>query len=410
MSLLAVCGFESGAAPVTASHAAEGGPANAGALTLLGTAGAIQTSGARSGTRHLRAAANAQSVNRFSVTHVDGRRYWMGCAFRISASPTTAVNIFSNSSATIRVNTSRQLELRTSVTIGTSGVLTVNQWYYIELMLNVSTTLTEDIQGWLDGVSFGQQLATEYSAALANNWDFGPQAAYGTSVNMDFDDIYILDDQGSAPLNTRLDQPKIVSSFPTSDVSRDAGWEDSDDTTTNLFQSVDNQPPVGIAPVAGAGVADRQVKNAISTTTENVVFDLQSADALGIDADDTILATQLITTHGLDSATSTTSCTHQIITGDGHPGTSEASFDPNAASGTWPTNWINGRTLIQSPTITDRSVSPQVEIGKRTAATRVVAVAQVRIDWIYLPVTAGPFVPKPQPRIYSDAVHRASRH
>jgi len=394
LSLLLACGPGSGSAPAAAvTSPAEGG---AGATVQgLTTAPTVQAGGLQTGGSAFkyRAAPNVVSATRIGITTVDNRKYIMGAAFRIStAAPSVACRLLARNDYDIRITTSRTLEVRVGgVLIGSaSAALTLGQTYYIELAITANSAGNDYVEGWLNGVSFASSSGTNLSTLLGNNFDFGANTtAYGATVVIEWSDFYVVDDQGSAPCNDRLNQPKIPSSFPTSDVSRDAGWEDSDDTTTNLYQSVDNTPPVGIAPVAGAGAADKMVKNAISTTTENVVFDLQSANTVGIDADDTILATQLVTSHGLDSATSTTSCTHQIVAGNGHPGTSEASFDPNLASGTWPTNWLVGRTITENPTITDRSVSPRVEIGKRTATTRVVAVCQVRIDWIFLPVVGG---------------------
>lgn len=361
-------------------------------MQSLTNAVTIQTGSPRSGSYLYRAASNVVSAIRVAITTVDNRTYWMGMGFKIStASPSTATRILVRNDYDIRITTSRTLEVRVGgVLIGSaSAALTLGQWYYIELAMTANSAGNDYVEGWLDGVSFASSSGSNLSTLLGNNFDFGPNTtAYGATVVMEMDDMYITDDQNSAPVNTRLNQPKIVTSLPTSDTSRDAGWTDNDNTTSNLFQSVDNRPPVAVAPASGAGSADLEIKNAASTTTDNVVFAMQSADTVGIDSNDTIIATQLVCTHGLSSATSTTSTSQQIVANDGHPGTSEENFDANAASGTWPTGWIVGRTLTENPSVTDRTVSPSVEIGKRTATTRVVGVGQVRIDWIYLPVTA----------------------
>ena len=393
MGVLTLYGAESGAAPVVAAnHPAEAGNAGAGSVQGLGTAGTIQTTTPRSGARCWRAASNLASQLRFNIgTHVDGRSYWMGTAFRIqTASPSAAVNILANADAAIRINTSRQLELRAlSTTVATSSALSLNVWYYIELGFNMVAAGNDTIEGWLDGISWGSQSGSSYTSTLGSNMDFGPSAAYGATVIMEFDDIYVTDDQGSAPVNTRLDQPKLVSSFPVGDISR-TDWTDYDNTTTNLYQSLDNTPPVPVAPLSSAQTADIGIKDSVSSTTANYVCEVSSANEVGIDNDDSILATALICTHGLDSATGTTVTSQQILPNNGHPDTGESNWDANAASGTWPTGWICGRSLTQAPTITDRSVRPQVEIGKRTAITRIPAVGQARIDWLYKPVTAAP--------------------
>lgn len=392
MALLFASGAESGHGPAAATTSAAEGHSSA-TMQGLTTAPTIQTGSPRSGTYLYRAASNVVSAHRVAITAVDGRTYWMGMAFKIStASPSVTTRIMVRNDYDIRITTSRTLQLRVAGTqIGSdSAALTLGQWYYIEMGHTANSAGNDYAEAWLDGASFASSSGTNLSTLLGNNFDFGPNTtAYGATVVMEWDDFYITDDQGSAPCNTRLNQPKIVTSLPTSDTSRDAGWTDSDNTTTNLFQTVDNRPPDGIAPLSSAQAADKMIKNAASTTTQNVVFAMQSANTVGIDSDDTVLATQLVCSHGLDSATSTTVTSQQIVANNGHPGTSEDNYDANAASGTWPTGWLVGRTITENPSITDRSVSPSVEIGKRTAATRICAVAQARIDWLYLPVTAA---------------------
>lgn len=362
----------------------------------LTTAPTIQTGSPRSGTYLYRAASNVVSACRVVITAVDNRTYWMGMAFKIStASPSVTTRIMVRNDYDIRMTTSRTLELRVGgVLIGSaSAALNLGQWYYIEMGHTANSAGNDYAEAWLDGVSFASSSGTNLSTLLGNNFEYGPNTtAYGATVVMEWDDFYLTDDQGSAPCNTRLNQPKIVASFPTSDTSRDAGWTDNDNTTTNLFTSVDNTPPVGVLPATGAGTADLMVKNAASTTTDNVVFAATSAAAAGIDEDDLILATQLVCSHGLSDATATTSTSQQIVGNNGHPDTGETNFDANAISGNWPTNWIVGRIITENPTIADRSVAPSIEIGKRTATTRVVAVSQARIDWIYRQIAGIPNV------------------
>lgn len=388
MALLFASGAESGHAPAAATTSAAEGGAGA-TMQSLTNAVTIQTGSPRSGTYLYRAASNVVSAIRVGITTTDNRKYFMGMAFKIStASPSTATRILVRNDYDIRITTSRTLQLRVAGTqVGSdSAALTLGQWYYIEMAHTANSAGNDYAEAWLDGVSFASSSGTNLSTLLGNNFDFGPNTtAYGATVVMEWDDFYVCDETGSAPCNDRLNQPKIVSSFPTSDTSRDAGWTDSDNTTTNLFQTVDNKPPDGIAPLSSAQAADKMIKNAANNATDNVVFGMQSAVTVGITGTDHILATQLVCSHGLDSATSTTNCSQQIVGNNGHPGTSESNFDANAASGTWPTGWLVGRIITENPAITDRTVSPSVEIGKRTAATRIVAVAQARIDWIYRP-------------------------
>lgn len=402
MSRLSSLGGESGAAPAstTATHPAEGGISGAGSWVFLGNAMTIQgqTLVPRSGQYFLRAASNLQSIIRTNIgTHVDGRLYVQGMGFRLSgANPGTAVDIIANSDSAIRINTNGTLNLRAAgVNVGSATpALQLGIWYYIELAHIITAAGNDYIEGWLNGISFAQQSGSSFSATLGSNCDFGPSAAYGASTTMDFDDIYVLDDQGSSPWNDRLGPKiKIVASMPVADISRDAGWTDNDNTTTNLWESINNRPPVAVTPAAAAGTADTQIKNAASTTTDNYVTEMQSAREAGVGPEDIIIASVLVTSHGIDSATSTTVTSHQILANNGHPGTTETNWDPNLASTNWPTNWTPGRTVTENPAIIDEETRPQVEIGKRTAATRVASVAQVRIDWIYL---EGDHTPSPK--------------
>jgi hypothetical protein len=401
VTLLADLGSESGAAPpsLTVTHPAEGGITGAGSWVFLGNALTIVSDGSSpSGRHHLRCASNLQSIARTNIgTHVDGRLYVQGMRFKVSvANPTTAVDIIANADSALRINTNGTLNVRaTGANVGSaSPALVLGKWYYLELAHIITAAGNDYIEGWLDGISIASQSGSSFSATLGSNMDFGPGAAYGASTVMEIDDVYVIDDQGAAPFNGRLGPGfRILSSMPVADISRDAGWTDNDLSTTNLFASVDNRPPVALTPAAGAGTADTQIKNSASTTTDNYVAEMQSAREAGVGPEDTIIGTNLVTTHGIDSATATTVTSHQILANNGHPGTTEANWDPNLAATAWPTNWTPGRTITQNPVIVDPHTRPQVEIGKRTAATRVASVGQIRIDWL---IIEGEHTPSPR--------------
>lgn len=361
-------------------------------FSSLGTTPIIQNSGARSGNHCFRAAPNAQSQMRINAGRTDGLGLWVGAGFKMSTSFPSVnqrihsvgggglLDVFLTTAGDIIVQFSGVTQATVAVSLGT--------YFYVEMFSMISVAGNDTWEVWLDDTQIYARSGNNDTATLFTNNDFGPHAAYGTSRTLDWDDVYILDTNGSAPVNERLGMPKIVSSFPVGDISR-TDWTDYDNSTSNLYQSLDNRPPNPVGPTSGVQTADIGIKDPVSSTTANYVCEVSSANEVGIDADDTIIATQLVLTHGLDSATSTTVTSQQILANNGHPGTSETNNDANAASSTWPTNWVVGKTLTESPSITDRSVRPQVEIGKRTATTRIPAVGQARIDWLYKPVTGG---------------------
>lgn len=387
MTLLTYSGCEGGAIN-TWSTAAQISEDLGTGISQGGSAPTASTTTPRSGDYCWRAAANAQTQIRLNKGRVDGRHYFVGVAFRFSTSfPSALLTVLTNQFVLIRVTTGgvMQMESPAATIVGSTQQLTLGQWYYVELQSMIRAAAAEEIRWWLDGVEMGSSTA-EGTTTLSSNFDIGPAIAYGASREIDIDDIYMTDDQGTAPFNTRLGPISVWTSLPISDVGGGAAsWTKGDGTTTtNKFSAIDNRPPIGEATTSAT--VESQLENAASTTTDNQQFNFESLNTAGVPANHDVLATRLVAQTSGSSLTGTTDGSLEIISGNGHPAVAEATQDwiPTAVGAAYATGWhmrvhpAAGPTL--QPTIVDRSVSPVVEIGKRIASTRVLAICQLRLD------------------------------
>lgn len=390
--------------------------------TPLGTTPTIVGGGfQRSGVGCFKAAANAQSQNRRAITKVDGRGYFYQIAYRIdTAFPSSTVTIAANPNFwQLRMNTSGQLIFAddTPTQIGSaSAAVTLGTYFVVEIFALCNTAADDTVEVRLNGVTFVS--ATQaISAVLGNNFDVGPQAAYGASREIYWDDVVVNDDQGAAPSNTWPGSARVVSSLPISDQSR-TDWTDANGGTSNLWDCLNNRAPEGTVLTLGTP-ATKQIRNAVSSATGNLVVNMQSMNAAGVGSSDDILGTSLRAICSCDSGTATNGSL-EILATNGHPAQAESSVDwttPGVA-GTYPSGWQNppislpvssGIDVMSAPSITDRSVSPRVEIGKRTATTRALGVCQCRLDICYRPAAVAAVDRKPIVRSLQQARNRASR-
>src|SRR5262249_20714242 len=138
---------------------------------------------------------------------------------------------------------------------------------------------------------------------------------------------------------------KIVLLKPISDNARGANWVGGAGGTTNLWDAIDNTPPVGGASAAGTNTS--QTHNGTKATTGNYDVNLTSYTTSGIGACDSI--TLVV---GLWNAGG--AATGSVVSIQSNPALGSTSTLSTSTPGTYPTgwNWISDSTIqtVYSPT------------------------------------------------------------
>ncbi len=176
--------------------------------------------------------------------------------------------------------------------------------------------------------------------------------------------------------------------LPISDNARAAKWvagSNATTATTNLWEGVNNTPPVGTA-------SSNAVTAAISHTgggagNEDYDANMTTYSTAGINSFDTVNAIQAVFAHGEDISTGTKTLTFGVKSNPA--GSFETNFSAggdSGACGTWPTTWTLTRgTVISTPSVTVGS-SPVMTARRPSTDTRS---ADVCFMGMYVDYTAG---------------------
>lgn len=378
MARILTCGYE--------QQTIVAGTNNAEGQNYWNSGGSIETTVVRSGSASYLCDAAAEfsrwtALNAKFSTALD-RWYYLRAYVRMSAAPTANTTVFDvfNTSGTptptqricnVQLLTTGKLRLRgkTTTTISPDSLtLSADTWYRVELGFRVPSAggATGSLRLWVDGALQATSDTTDIFALPLDHIYVG--AAAGTpGVSLYFDDVALNDGDASGNQDGLPGPGKIVLLKPTSDVSR-TGWTDGNGGTSNLFDSLDNIPPVGEA--TSGTTATSQIEDGNSNTTDTYVADLQSYTTGGIVATDTVVLTQVLAVHGNSTTTARTIGFQQTS----NPSGAEIVPASVAAAGTYPTGWITDRSVaVYSPSVT-LGTSPQLTVRKATASTDVAAV------------------------------------
>lgn len=325
-----------------------------------------------------------------------GKRLFYRMYFRKSADVASTQQLFRVGSGfaspfiTLQINSSGQIIISAPTTaspIGSpSSALNNNQWYRIEFSYLINTGAADDSAELLiDGTSVASGTGLTIATSGPGSWEWvRPTTA---SVNWDWDDFAVNDDTGSAPHNTYPGEGNILLAIPVSD-SQVGSWTGGAGGTTNLFNALDNTPPLG-------------------TGAETDATQIESADSSGDNATDEYRATiESYTTAGLPSGATVNYVQPTVITGeDVSTGSKDISFAVNSNPAIGATastvnggavdvignnlaGWYNYFGLVaNSPSITP-GTSPILAIRKTDTGTRVLSVCAAGIYFDYT-VAAG---------------------
>jgi hypothetical protein len=281
------------------------------------------------------------------VSHVDlpttGNWRRLRVRFTVLPSVTRAFVGTSGVSAALRIKTDGTVEYRNSAStlIGTSvtALTDTARWYTVEWLSSSSSSSLVRLR--IDG--FDEVTTADTSTFSAS---VGTADTAAATYTMYVDD-YVTDNAGfPGPGAVRL-------LLPISDNARAALWVAGSNATTstsNLWEGVNNLPPVGTAtslPVAN-GISHEG--GAAGSTDDYDANMTRYADA-GIRAGATINAMQAICVHAEDISTGAKLLTMSVKSNPAQ-GAFETNFTAGngSAAGTYPTNWVLKRgTIISNP-------------------------------------------------------------
>ncbi len=229
-------------------------------LGTVGTAG-IDTSNQRSGGACYSFAPSGDNRVTYALSGVAGRVYSMRvglrfssvapsvnsfvCAFRHSVTEIVAPTLHTDGTVSLWNNIA-------AVDVGTnSPALSANTYYLFEVQLSVPAAGNGTVSWRIlnsDGTTFhtgatasSQNVGTSAIARV----DFGHLTSGDTVVTVYGDDFAVNDDQGASQTGYP-GQGKVYFLTPTSD-SSNTGFTDQAGGTTNLYDAVDNTPPIGVS-------------------------------------------------------------------------------------------------------------------------------------------------------------------
>lgn len=341
---------------------------------------------AHGGTKVLKCDSTASNLTAVAVMTLPAltasATYWLRAYFCFSALPTTSQQIMSllgtfgqaqGIAATITSTGKMRLVQRIdSVQLGSDSAATVtansSTWYRVELkaVLNASSQIT-DCELQLDGVSVAT--ATGLTLTSSTGSFVGWSGAPGASKSVYVDDY---------AMNRTLSgtawpgDGKIVLLKPTSD-GQAGSWTGGVGGVTNLFNAVDNTPPVGTATETDTSQIE-SIDASGDNATDEYRANVGTPISAGIGSGDTFTAALPVLNHGEDIATGTKTGTFGIQTPTGLSQQTFTFGNDVAALGTYPTGWIWSPGVVLEAAVITPSTSIVLGVRKTDTGTRVASV------------------------------------
>lgn len=228
-----------------------------------------------------------------------------------------------------------------------SAAVTDSTWHRVELSYTIdSGGLITAAEFLLDGTSIGTFSGSVSGSVTGFNPFFGYQAAPGANFVAYFDDAARNDSTGAAN-NSWCGDGAVILMEPVSDNAR-GNWTAGAGGTTNLFDGVNNTPPVGVADASATNGSQIKIKS--TTLPSNCDLNLNSYTTEGVTG--TVNAITLWVNHGEDPATGTKAGTAAIVS---NPASGTVSFNFGndvGAQSTYFGLWAWNSLLVDAPSVT----------------------------------------------------------
>lgn len=281
--------------------------------------------------------------------------------------------------------------------------LTTGTWYMVEAQMtydivNVTSRKTTVTDIRINGVSQGLTTNATLSnatpgTATGRTLDFLVGYSYqppGASKVINIDDGAINDNTGASQ-NSWPGSGKVVLLKPISDNARGANWTGGAGGTTNLFDAVDNTPPVGIS-TAGAPTNTSQIKNIAKDTTGNYDANMTTYTSAGIVASDTINVVQAYINH---CCTASVDGAVRLVSNPAGNAGADSTFTAISIGGyASGCRWLAAAGQVAySPSVT-LGTSPVLRVGKRQSSARELHIDAMFIYVEYTNAVTSDYVPR----------------
>ena len=395
MAVTFLTGFESAAALVDG-------------ITLTGTA-AYSTTQARTGTRSIRCnpASGASGYFDIGLTGTESYRHF---GLYIASMPSVnrvISGLLLSENLNVRLNASGYLLLYNNTTLVATSTTTLSTgvWYWIGLRGVTSASPVVWLQvGGVDDAS----TATIPSTVSQLGTALGVSSTEASAIDIYIDDL-IGDDAGF------LAPSKVGFLLPISDNYRDTLWTGGSGGTTNLWEAVNNCPPVGSATESNT----TQIEHAggAAGTTDQYAANLTTYTNAGVGASDTVIALQGVVVWGEDIATGTKMLSWSVVsnpaTGIGAGSTDVSSGHGSGAVGTYSATgtdyWNESRSAIKTTglvidTYITLGTSPVMRVSRPETASRVASVCFMGMYVAWTPYVAPPVSMVVPRRVYPQLI------
>jgi hypothetical protein len=262
----------------------------------------------------------------------------------------------------------------------TTNALTLNSFYIIKIKSkwaasgSVHTCQIGTEQMKTSNINMSENFPTRLFLGWAG-------ATNTTAYHVAFDDLAINDSQGSSENSFPDDSGKIVAMIPVSDNSR-GGWTGGGGSTTNTYLGLIKIHPLGFCVSTPYVEYDStQIKNSVSSSTDNYDVNIQSYSTVGVAANDTILLVQSLARTGEHATANIKAGAVALLSNPTDAGETSFSFGHDEGMHTFDDNgvassgiWRNAYgAIVYRPSVT-LGTSPVARVGKRTATTDQVCV------------------------------------
>jgi hypothetical protein len=373
-------------------------------LTLTGTTLTLDTGTKRTGTRSYKFDSSAIAHLAVPIIGVVGRTYFACGHFLLPAatglpSADAVIASFATGAGFLggaMLTTTGKLRLVSTAfaQVGSDSVdtITTDTWYRVELVCEINSGTNDDLLSlYLNGTLVATSSVENRGTVAPTIFRFGwSDTDPGTSEVIFWDDLALNDEQGSVN-NTLVGDQRIYALHPTAD-SAIGNWRDGAGGSTNIFGSVDNIPPTGVA-TASSG-ATNQVENAVATAPNSYDATMQTYTAAGIDAGHTITAIIPMVEIGSSSTTGSDSISHSVVS---NPAIAATAASCDIVAGTYPTGWNFSRGIVSENPSVVRGTAPVMRITKNVATSRVNACCMMAM--LVASTSAAP--PPPATRYHS---------
>lgn len=289
--------------------------------------------------------------------------------------------------ATVRFTPTGTIRLMdsTGTQVGSdSAALSLSRWYRVELSAMAPNAGNGTAELRLDGAVVATSGSVNTGTAALIGCDAGSGVnGLSTGMSMNIDDIALNDSTGGSQ-NGYPGSGKVVLMKPISPDNSRTGYTGGAGGTTNLFDAVNNTPPIGLVLASATNAS--QIKDVVANLTDNYIANLAAyttalgSSGGGLTTQEKITLVQPILSVGNSNATA-----HNWGVTLTNPTIAESTQAGVAAiAGTWPSNWVTFLgTTSYAPTPT-LGTSPTLKVRKNfsTANANMVSFMGLLVEYV----------------------------